>query len=120
MTATWPVTLTIGLDLGDRNTPVRSRRAAQGLSLHVARLAGSPQQVIIAEAVLKELEMAGAGMREHNVSARERGRAGPQQKELFAPPPDPIVEELHALDIDGLSPRDALALLAKWKERAGG
>jgi len=89
--------------------------------LHVARLAGIPKAVIArAEAVLKELEAEGADMREHLVSAHDRRRPGPRQKELFAPPPDPIVEELRALDVDGLSPRDALSLLAKWQERAGG
>ena len=89
--------------------------------LHVARLAGIPKAVITrAEAVLKELESEGAEMRETLVAARERKKPGLKQKELFAPPPDPIVEALRALDIDGLSPREALALLAKWKEQAGG
>jgi DNA mismatch repair protein MutS len=87
----------------------------------VARLAGIPKAVITrAEAVLKELESEGAEMRETLVAARERKKPGLKQKELFAPPPDPIVEALRALDIDGLSPREALALLAKWKEQAGG
>jgi DNA mismatch repair protein MutS len=89
--------------------------------LHVARLAGIPKAVITrAETVLKELESEGAEMRETLVAARERKKPGLKQKELFAPPPDPIVEALRALDIDGLSPREALALLAKWKEQAGG
>jgi DNA mismatch repair protein MutS len=70
--------------------------------------------------VLKELENEGAEMRETLVAARERKKPGLKQKELFAPPPDPIVEALRALDVDGLSPREALALLAKWKEQAGG
>ena len=43
--------------------------------------------------------------------SRERKKPGLKQKELFAPPPDPIVEALRALDVDGLSPREALALL---------
>jgi DNA mismatch repair protein MutS len=89
--------------------------------LHVARLAGIPRAVIArAEAVLKELESEGEEMRETLVSARERKKPGLKQKELFAPPPDPIVEALRTLDVDGLSPREALLLLAKWKEQAGG
>ncbi|MGE3172389.1 MAG: DNA mismatch repair protein MutS [Planctomycetota bacterium] len=89
--------------------------------LHVARLAGIPRAVIgRAEAVLQELESEGQDLREHLVNARERQRPGKRQQELFAAPPDPIVEELRALDVDGISPRDALQLLAKWKERAGG
>ncbi len=89
--------------------------------LHVARLAGIPKPVIArAEAVLAELENESVDMRETLVTARDRKRPGPKQKELFAPPPDPLIAELRALDVDGLSPREALALLARWKERAGG
>jgi DNA mismatch repair protein MutS len=89
--------------------------------LHVARLAGIPKAVLArAQDVLRQLESEGAELRETLVAARERKKPGMKQKELFAPPPDPIVEALRALDIDGLTPRDALLLLAKWKEQAGG
>ena len=42
--------------------------------------------------------------------------AYPELRVVFTEVPD----TLRALDVDGLSPREALALLAKWKEQAGG
>jgi hypothetical protein len=59
----------------------------------------------------------GGGVREALVSARVRARPGPKQKELFAPPKDAVLEELERLDIDSLTPLQALQLLAKWKTR---
>jgi DNA mismatch repair protein MutS len=86
--------------------------------LHVARLAGIPRGVIErARVVLGELEDEGGSVREALVSARERARPGPKQKELFAPPKDPVLEELDRLDVDSLTPLQALQLLAKWKAR---
>jgi DNA mismatch repair protein MutS len=88
--------------------------------LHVARLAGVPKAVIErAQAVLRELEREGEDGRQALVASRDRRVPGPKQKELFAPPSDPLVEELRALDLDGLTPRQALELLTKWQERAG-
>ena len=49
---------------------------------------------------------------------RERKKPGPKQKELFKPPPDPLVAELRALDVDGLSPRAGIATLRVAKARA--
>jgi hypothetical protein len=41
------------------------------------------------------------------------------QLALFEPePPDPIVEELRALDVDGLTPRQAQAALADLADRS--
>jgi len=89
--------------------------------LHVARLAGIPRPVIErARAVLLRLEQEGDETRELLVAARDRDRPGPKQRELFAPPPDPLIEELRQLDVDDLTPRQALELLAKFKQRAGG
>ncbi|MBM3974529.1 MAG: DNA mismatch repair protein MutS [Planctomycetes bacterium] len=86
--------------------------------LHVARLAGVPKAVIErAKQVLAKLDEEGGEVREALVAARDRQRPGIKQKELFAPPPDPIVEELRALDLDGLTPRQALDLLRTWQER---
>jgi DNA mismatch repair protein MutS len=84
--------------------------------LHVAQLAGIPKAVLErAKAVLQKLEEEGDEVRAALVTARERQRPGPRQKELFAPPPDPLVEQLKALDLDGLTPRQALELLADWQ-----
>ncbi len=87
--------------------------------LHVARLAGVPKGVIErAKDVLQKLDEQGGKSREALVAARDSQRPGMKQKELFAPPPDPIVEELRALDLDDLTPRQALELLQAWQERS--
>ncbi|MDO8348620.1 MAG: DNA mismatch repair protein MutS, partial [Planctomycetota bacterium] len=87
--------------------------------LHVARLAGIGKAVLDrANVVLRELEEEGDEVRVALVEARDRQRPGLKQKDLFAPPPDPIVEELQRLDLDGLSPRQALELLRSWQERS--
>src|SRR5207245_1657239 len=39
------------------------------------------------------------------------------QLALFAPGPHPLVAELDRLDVNALSPRDALKRLAPWKNR---
>ncbi|MBL9076867.1 MAG: DNA mismatch repair protein MutS [Planctomycetes bacterium] len=88
--------------------------------LHVAKIAGIPAAVLTrAQAVLAELDSEGASMRDALVAARERARPGPKQRELFAPPPDPLLDELHRLDVDDLTPRQAVELLRRWQERAG-
>jgi DNA mismatch repair protein MutS len=94
---------------------VREGPANQSYGLQVARLAGVPKMVIQdARRYLGELER-----RDH--SARP---ATPQQQLDLAPPRDPaadrLLEDLERLDADGLSPRDALALIFAFKERLRG
>ncbi len=86
--------------------------------LHVARLAGIPKAVIErAKAMLRRLEDEGSTVREALVAEKARARPGPRQKELFSPPKDPVLEELDGLDVDALTPLQALQLLAKWRAR---
>jgi DNA mismatch repair protein MutS len=86
--------------------------------LHVARLAGIPKAVLErAAAVLGKLDEEGDAVRDALVTERDRGRPGPKQCELFAAPPDPIVEELRGLDLDEMSPRQAVELLRQWQDR---
>jgi DNA mismatch repair protein MutS len=40
----------------------------------------------------------------------------PQQSDLFASAPHPLVEELGGLALDDLTPRQALELLYRWRE----
>jgi DNA mismatch repair protein MutS len=91
---------------------VKEGPANQSYGLQVARLAGVPKMVIAdARRYLAELER-----RDH--SARP---ATPQQELDLAPARDPaaetLVEELERLDADGLTPRDALALIFAFKAR---
>jgi DNA mismatch repair protein MutS len=91
---------------------VKEGPANQSYGLQVARLAGVPKMVIQdARRYLGELER-----RDH--SARP---SMPQQELALAPPRDPAAErliaELDRVDADGLSPRDALALIFAFKER---
>ena len=91
---------------------VKDGPASQSYGLQVARLAGVPGPVILdARRHLAELEQ-----RDH--SARP---PAPQQELPFGPPSSPaeraVVAELASLDVDRVSPRDALALLFHLKER---
>ncbi|HEB53266.1 MAG TPA: DNA mismatch repair protein MutS [bacterium] len=86
--------------------------------LHVARLAGIPKPVLErAQTVLDKLDAEGDQVREALVGKQQRSRPGPRQRELFAPPPDPIAEELRLLDLDDLSPRQAAEWLRERQDR---
>jgi DNA mismatch repair protein MutS len=89
---------------------LRPGGADRSYGIHVGRLAGLPAEVVErARDVLRSLE---AG---HRVAAAP---SPADQLALFAPPEDPIVTELKTLDVDGLTPRDALARLAELQRRA--
>ena len=54
----------------------------------------------------------------HHVAKQPAPRtADATQLGLFAPPPDPLLLELDGLDVNSLSPLDALNRLAAWKQR---
>ena len=80
-----------------------------------AVLAGLPDPVVArAWQVLKLLE---AG---HHVAPQAPPRPDADQLGLFhgsPPPPHPLVEELEGLDVDSLSPIEALNRLAAWQRR---
>jgi DNA mismatch repair protein MutS len=87
--------------------------ADRSYGIYVAALAGLPEPVIVrARQVLATLE---AG---HRMVAPATAPA--DQLALFTPTEDPIVAELKALDVDGLTPREALARLAELQRRARG
>jgi DNA mismatch repair protein MutS len=84
--------------------------ADRSYGIHVARLAGLPADVIArAREVLATLE---AG---HRVA---QGPPGGEQLALFPAGESPVLAELKALDPDGLTPREALALLAELVAKA--
>ena len=87
--------------------------ADRSYGIHVGQLAGLPGAVVgRAWEVLKLLE---AG---HHV-ARQLPPPAPdaQQLGLFAPGTHPLVAELDRLDVNALSPLEALNRLAAWKKR---
>jgi DNA mismatch repair protein MutS len=82
--------------------------------LHVGRLAGVPEEVIARAAfILRGLE-SGAPV----VSPPKKERPEPRQLTLFEPPREKILKELAALDLDRLTPMDALLKLRLWKEQS--
>jgi DNA mismatch repair protein MutS len=94
--------------------------------IHVARLAGVPSAVLErARVVLAGLE-AGTAAMEEGLSLVPRRRpkdADPAQLALFAtppppPPPDPLREEIRDLDLDVMTPIDALLRLRDLRDRA--
>jgi DNA mismatch repair protein MutS len=95
----------------------------QSYGIQVARLAGLPDEVIArAKEVLANLEsdeLAPGGM-----PRIARGSLAPSyaveeggQLSLFIPTDHPVVDELKKVDIDGLTPLEALELLAELKKR---
>jgi DNA mismatch repair protein MutS len=78
--------------------------------VHVGRLAGLPPAVVLrATEILRTLE------RSPRVVTPD---APADQLALFPRAEHPVVAELRALDVDGLTPRQALDLLARLRERA--
>ncbi len=83
--------------------------ADRSYGIHVAQLAGLPQPVIQrASEILKELENS-AG------SAVKIDPAAPMQMTLF-PETNPLLEDLEKLDINALSPIEALNRLYEWRK----
>ena len=83
--------------------------------IHVAQLAGLPGPVVErARAVLHTLEG------EHRVVPGEEPARDPEQLAFFAAAPDPALEELKLLDLNTLTPLEALNRLAELQKRAGG
>lgn len=86
--------------------------ASQSYGLQVAQLAGVPRRVI--ERAREKLTTLEA---QEVDRPRPRDLSAPQQADLFSAPPHPVVEALAELDIDGLSPRQALDALYALRER---
>ena len=86
--------------------------ASRSFGVEVAALAGVPQEVTDrAKMILKGLE------RGEKRRARESGREEnlPADEE-FVPVPD-LVQELREIDVNLLTPMQALALISEWKEK---
>jgi DNA mismatch repair protein MutS len=88
--------------------------ADRSYGIHVGRLAGLPDPVVTrAWQVLKLLEAGHHVAQQPPPSPLDAAQLG-----LFAAPaPDPLLLELDGLDVNSLSPLDALNRLAAWKQR---
>jgi DNA mismatch repair protein MutS len=86
--------------------------------IHVAQLAGLPPAV-----VHRAREVLGTLEGDHRVvPGAPPPPRDPTQFALFGtidPPPHPVVEEIRGLDLDGMTPREALLRLAELQRRAG-
>jgi DNA mismatch repair protein MutS len=95
--------------------------ADRSYGIHVARLAGLPERVLArATEVLHELESERTV--EHLEPARGRSRVRPPatpQMPLFGPGPHPVVQALRVLDLETLTPLEALNRIAAWKRECG-
>ena len=94
--------------------------ASKSYGIEVARLAGLPAAVIgRAREVLRVHERAEAqGVREAAPVPAERAPA--LQMTMFTPLSQRIVDRLGAIDVDGLTPREALGLLAELQRELKG
>ena len=87
--------------------------ADRSYGIHVGRLAGLPAAVV--ERAWQVLKLLEAG---HHVAHQPPPTApDAQQLGLFAPGTHPLLAELDRLDVNALSPLEALNRLAAWKKR---
>src|SRR5678816_4438465 len=89
--------------------------------IHVARLAGVPQELVDrAKEILADIEEDAEGLAPRIAKTSKRGGKGadlPQQLGLFTPPRGELERELEKLDLDRLTPFEALLLLREWRQR---
>lgn len=91
--------------------------ADRSYGIHVAQLAGVPKAVNVrAEQILEKLESSG-GTDQNRESLANRGPAPGQgiQMTLFETATHPIVERLKVVDINELTPIEAIQVLSEWK-----
>jgi DNA mismatch repair protein MutS len=94
--------------------------ANKSYGIEVARLAGLPGSVVArAREVLKLHERAETQQVAKALASEDGTAAGPMQLTMFTPLSQRIVDRLAALDLDGLTPREALNLLAELQREVG-
>jgi len=86
--------------------------ADRSYGIHVAQLAGLPRDVILrANDILRDLE------RHAPTTAVEPSRLSSSQQIALFPDSSPFLDELQALDVNALTPLQALNKLYEWKQR---
>ena len=99
---------------------VREGPASQSYGLAVAQLAGVPTEVVRrARTLLAQLEERAAGSQPQLDLFAAEGNVAAEAEVAIEPPGDELRERLAAVDVDALSPREALALLYELKGLAG-
>jgi len=89
--------------------------------IQVARLAGLPLSVIDrAKEVLAQLETEDLGKQVAPTAAAAARVSPPVQLQLFEPAEHPLARELKSLDIDSMTPVDALLRLKKLRDEIAG
>ena len=95
----------------------------RSFGIHVARLAGLPATVVVrAQEILRNLESTEFDRegRPRLAHSEEEAGNGARQLALFSGSEEAVVRELRRLDVDGVTPLQALALLAELKTRLRG
>jgi DNA mismatch repair protein MutS len=96
---------------------LRPGGADRSYGIEVGRLAGLPDSLVArAREILRDLEGAhtggGAGLGAHGVNAP----APREQLSLFAPPEHPVIADLRSMDVNSMTPLQALNALAAMKD----
>jgi DNA mismatch repair protein MutS len=90
--------------------------ADRSYGIEVAKLAGLPDEVIRrAREVLAEHENAESRLTAHIGAGNSAERSA--QLTIFTPLSQPVVEKIRELDLDSLTPLNALNLLAELKKQ---
>jgi len=90
--------------------------ADRSYGIEVAKLAGLPHEVVVrAREVLAEHESAERRLSEHLTPGSSNAPERPTQLTIFTPLSQPVLEKLREVDLDRLTPLEALNLLAELK-----
>ncbi len=99
--------------------------ADRSYGVHVAQLAGMPRPVVErARELLEHLESQGSDFKlpaytPPQPTSRQKAHEDAGQMRLFKAPDNPVIEALHKLDVDHLSPLEALTRLYELKRMVG-
>jgi DNA mismatch repair protein MutS len=115
-------------ELGDRVLFLRKLTpggSAHSFGIHVARMAGMPAMVLKrAEQVLKDLEFSHAHVGSTGMSKKGKKDKDPNMQLSFFQLNDPVLEQIHeeliGIDINTLTPVEALMKLNEIKKLTGG
>jgi DNA mismatch repair protein MutS len=91
--------------------------ADRSYGIEVAKLAGLPNEVVVrAREVLAEHESSERRLSEHLTPGSSSEPERPTQLTIFTPLSQPVLEKLREVDLDRLTPLEALNLLAELKK----